>query len=254
MLFSDRVDRRLKLGLGVLAMVLLAGLALQVSLFLEVRSLKRDVAEIRMSLPPFGRSRGPAAPPPIPTEPVSLAGAQTKGDANAKVAVIEYTDFQCPYCASFVNSGFRQLDDAYISTGKILFAFRNLPLTNLHPDALKAAEAGQCAARQGKFWEMHDLLFEAPHNLKEPSLLERARKLRLDIAAFETCLKGSGTVPVRQEMSAARALRITGTPTFLIGTLQADGNVKVTHRMSGFQSFAAFQDVLEPLLAGTASR
>jgi protein-disulfide isomerase len=106
--------------------------------------------------PVAAREARPA--PPLPTEPVSLDGAALKGSSSANIAIIEYSDFQCPYCAKFVRDTFPLLNRRYIETGKVLFAFRHLPLDNIHSLAHRAAENAECARQQGKFWEMHDAL------------------------------------------------------------------------------------------------
>jgi protein-disulfide isomerase len=83
-----------------------------------------------------------------------------KGDPKAKVTIFEYSDFECPYCARFYSDAYKQIDEKYIKTGKAKIVFKDFPLTSLHPNAVKAAEAARCAQDQGKFWEMHDKLFE----------------------------------------------------------------------------------------------
>jgi protein-disulfide isomerase len=92
----------------------------------------------------------PPPPPPtprLPVEPISIAGAALKGTASAPVAIVEYSDFECPYCATFVRTTFPDLDREYIATGRVLFAFRHLPLETIHKRAFRAAEASECANR-----------------------------------------------------------------------------------------------------------
>ncbi|MDQ3239204.1 MAG: thioredoxin domain-containing protein [bacterium] len=83
-----------------------------------------------------------------------------RGDDNAKVTIIEYSDFECPYCAKFYSETQKAIEEKYIKTGKAKLVFKDFPLTNIHPNANKAAEAARCAQEQGKFWQMHDKLFE----------------------------------------------------------------------------------------------
>jgi hypothetical protein len=119
--------------------------------------------------------------------PVSLAGATLQGSPSAKVAVIEYLDFECPYCGKFARETLPALDAGYIRTGKVLLAVRHYPLPN-HQLAVKAAEAAECAGEQGKFWEMHLRLFQEPRNLHDRVLLSHAQPLA-DSSRFEACLK-----------------------------------------------------------------
>ena len=98
---------------------------------------------------------------PIPAEPVSLEGAPILGAAAAKVAIIEFSDFECPYCARFFQDALPELRAKYIDTGKVRLAFRHLPLP-MHQRARAAAEAAECARRQSRFWEFHDQFFTNP--------------------------------------------------------------------------------------------
>lgn len=89
------------------------------------------------------------------------ASGQSKGPSDAKVTLVEFSDFQCPYCASFYSATEQQIMKDYVESGKVRFVYKHFPLTTIHPNAQKAAEASECAGDQGKFWEMHDLLFNA---------------------------------------------------------------------------------------------
>src|SRR5215510_15815847 len=100
----------------------------------------------------------PPAPVPLPTKAISLNGATLQGDPKAKVALIVYSDFQCPFCARFGKDSLPGIQARYVKTGRVLVAFRQFPL-NIHAFARKAAEASLCAGKQGRFWEMHDQLF-----------------------------------------------------------------------------------------------
>src|SRR5262245_41540414 len=102
----------------------------------------------------FAQRLEPANGQPLrpPLVPVSLEGAVTRGDKSARVAIVEYSDFQCPFCIAFTRDTLPDLEKLYVDTGKVLFAFQHLPLENLHPSALLAAQFASCASRQGKFW------------------------------------------------------------------------------------------------------
>jgi protein-disulfide isomerase len=200
------------------------------------------------------RSPGNPAPgarpqPPLPSQPVSLVGAALKGDVTAPVAVIEYSEFQCPYCGKFARDTLPALVRTYVSGGKVLLAFRHLPLEKMHPAAMQAAQAAECAGELGKFWEMHDLLFQNSARLDVAMFPSLAQAIGLDGEAFADCMgKDLATTKVRQDIGAAEALQVMGTPTFLIGTLQPDRRVKVVRRIQGAQPLSAFSDVTEPLL------
>ena len=192
--------------------------------------------------------------PPLPTEPVAIDGAATRGDANARVALIEYSDFQCPYCASFTRETLPKLTEAYIESGRVLLAFRHLPLEALHSSARKAAEAAECAGRQQKFWPMHDLLFQHPKALDAPNLLAYGTQLGIDVVKYRTCLNGEAAARVQGDLQTAEALSISGTPAFLIGTVQPDRRIKVEARLSGAAPFERFQSEFDKLLPSGQGR
>jgi len=186
----------------------------------------------------------------VPTAIQSLAGAELRGRSDAKVALVEYSDFQCPYCAKFVKETFPALERDYIATGKVLLAFRNLPLPSLHPNAIRAAAVAKCAGRQSKFWQMDDLLFADQRSLDEAGFKRRAHELGLDETAFSQCLASGPIDQIRIDASQATALGISGTPAFLVGELQREG-VRVTAVLSGAKDVAEFKLVIDKLLDET---
>ncbi len=154
--------------------------------------------------------------PPTKTMP-----ARTKGDARAPITVYELSDFQCPFCREFTLATFPEIERDYIATGKVRWIFVNLPLPELHPNAVAAAEVGLCAAMQEKFWPVHDLLFLhqkvwAP--LKEPGsfFLSLADSAGLERKPFEECLSNSTTQPEVRFEAIGSAKVASRTPSFYI--------------------------------------
>jgi protein-disulfide isomerase len=192
-------------------------------------------------------SRTERAAPPLPVEPISLEGAPTSGSPTAKVALVVYSDFQCPFCARFARETLPTLEQQYVATGKVLLAFRQFPL-DIHPLAAKAAEGSLCAARQGKFWPFHDALFGSPQGLDASSLLGHAERLGLNQNAFAECLSGQTAANVASDRQGGQTFAITGTPTFLVGPLVAQGRVKISERFSGALPLAQFQAKLDDVL------
>lgn len=187
--------------------------------------------------------------PPLPSSPLSLTGAELMGSKTARVAVVEYSDFQCPFCSRFARETLPALETGYVRSGKVLFAFRNFPLASLHPFAEGAAEAAVCAGRQGHFWEMHDELFKDQKQLDQPSLFRHAQALRLDAALFGSCLQGEAAAQVQADSQDGQAVGVSGTPAFILGVIQPDGRVRAVKRLSGAQPVRQFQVVLDSLLA-----
>lgn len=191
----------------------------------------------------------PARPEiPVPTEPLSLDGAPTLGSHTADVVVIEFSDFECPYCSRFAEQTMPALKTQYIDSGRVQLAFRHLPLAN-HARARPAAASAVCAARQGRFWPMHDTLFASRQRLADDDLRTHASASGLDLGPFEACLAGDAPLDVERDLEAARALQITGTPTFLIGRRTTGGQVQVTEIIRGAVPLAEFARVLDGLLA-----
>lgn len=146
---------------------------------------------------------------------VSVAGRPSRGPENAKVTVVEFTDYECPFCRRHFNQTYQALLDAY--EGRIRYVVRNFPIATIHPSAPKAAEAAECAFEQGKFWEYHGGLFENAGSLDLESFKKLATNLGLDRARFDQCLEsGAKAQVVRQDIEDGRRYGVTGTPTFFI--------------------------------------
>jgi protein-disulfide isomerase len=221
----------------------------------DVESLRQGQEEIKKTLdeiktmlrdaPAPARPAAPAAPPDVT---IDLASRPVLGSGDAKIAVIEFSDYQCPYCARHTRDTYPLLDEAFIKTGKIRYAMLDLPLRN-HPFAFKAAEAATCAASEGKFWEMHHLLFEKQHALQPDALPTYAAEVGLDRARFEACLEEGREDDVNADLARAREAGVSATPTFLIGWIENGDKVKVAQVIRGAQPYENFERVLTQMLA-----
>jgi protein-disulfide isomerase len=160
-----------------------------------------------------------------------------RGDEKAPVKIVEFSDFQCPFCKA-ATATMHQLLDEY--AGKVRWVFRDYPIANIHPLAPKAHEAARCAAEQEKFWQYHDLLFERSPLLAPPELKQYARELKLDGEAFDRCLdSGKHQAAVASDVREGQRLGIDGTPAFFI-----NGRLLV-----GAQPAAVFQQMIDSELA-----
>lgn len=192
------------------------------------------------------------AEPPLPSEPTSIENALITGEATAKIVMIEFSEFQCPFCAKYFNETEAAIMEKYVKTGKLLIAFRHFPLEQLHPLARLAAEGAECAARQGSFNDMHNQLFRRQPQLSQNTPLEIAASLGLDLRTFRDCLGGPPAAQkVTQDQKLGKELGVTGTQTFFLGTLAADQRVKIVARLSGARRFADFSAAIEKALANT---
>ena len=149
--------------------------------------------------------------------------ARLRGSSKAQLVILEFSDFQCPYCGA-VEPTLKTLLKKY--DGKVSLAYRDLPLRDIHPQAQLAAEASRCAAEQGKFWEYHDLLFANQNKLNREGLVEQARTVKVDEKQFDSCLS-SGKYRAQIEQEAQLGLRagLTGTPGFFINGNMLSGNL-----------------------------
>jgi protein-disulfide isomerase len=174
------------------------------------------------------------------------------GDArSAKVAVIAYEDFYCPFCRSFSETAQPALMAEFVRTGRVLWVFRHLPITNLHPKAPLAAALAHCAGAQGRFWEAHDALFAALGDRREPYAADLAAALGLDEKRFADCIPSADSV-IRADSEEAARLGIRATPTFLIGALDSSG-VVVHEVLVGAVQREDFARALERSLEATSS-
>jgi protein-disulfide isomerase len=123
----------------------------------------------------------------LPSAPIDISKEQFKGAPNAKVAVIEFSDFQCPFCGTYDKDTYPKLLKDYVDIGKIKYVWRDYPL-DFHRNAQKAAEAARCASEQGRFWEMHDRLFANPQTIGATDLPKHAEALQLNASMFQQCL------------------------------------------------------------------
>jgi len=207
-----------------------------------VNEMQKDLQEIKALL----LSRAPAGPQQNVV--LDISNNPSKGEATAKVTLIEFSDFQCPFCARHVRDTGSQIDKEYVSTGKVRHVFMDLPLESIHKVAFKAAEGANCAGEQGKYWEMHDRLFENQNKLQE--LTPHAEAIGLDVPKFDECLKsGRQAASVRQDMAEAQKAGVTGTPTFFLAyTDPKSSKVKTVRRLTGAQPFANFKAEIDKLL------
>jgi len=160
---------------------------------------------------------------------ISPEGHFYLGPKNAKVLIEEYSDFQCPYCGLYVRETLPKIKSEYIDKGLVRYQFINMPLRSIHPAAQKAAEAALCAGKQGKFWEMHDLLFEKQREwATQISPLKTfegyAGQIGLNLEKFRTCLQtGETALQVQNDLTEAAKRGVVATPTFFINGRKLEG-------------------------------
>lgn len=189
---------------------------------------------------------GQTTPQAAPTAPAQSTRFSVESDddpslgpADAPITLIEFSDFQCPYCQRWHEQVFSQLMKDY--EGKIRFIYRDFPLKSIHPQAAPAAEAANCAQAQGAYWQFHDALFSNKYNLSADSYLKYAAELGLDSAAFQQCLDTRQfAAEVENDFRYAEQLGLTSTPSFFINGIP----------LVGAQPLEVFKQVIDQELAG----
>ncbi len=186
---------------------------------------------------------------------VALRGEPVRGDSSARIAVIEYADFECPFCGQYMRQAYPQIVDNYIRTGKVKYFYRDLPLS-MHSHAMVAAQAALCAGDQGKFWEMHDSLFANQAALTENDMANRAKSLGMDPGQLTQCVSSQKySNEIEKSATEAQSMGIDGTPTFFLGVIQDNGNVvKVEKTIVGAHPYQTFKSDLDELLASQSSK
>jgi protein-disulfide isomerase len=231
---------------------------------IEMRNGQAAVLEelkaIRKLLEQGARPGAAAAPGAAEQAELTLRGIDggaVKGDAEAPLVLVEYTDYQCPFCGRHFADTVPSLASEYLDTGKLRYVLRyvlrDFPLESIHPQAFKAAEAARCAGDQGRYWEMHDALFRNQRALGQAQLTHYAKGLGLDVVTFEACLDGRHADAVRADIAEGQAAGITGTPTFFLA-VEGDepGKLKTVQKIRGAQPYAAFKQAIDAALADLA--
>jgi protein-disulfide isomerase len=181
---------------------------------------------------------------------IDVAGAPALGRAEAVVTLVEFSDYECPFCIRHFQQTMPLIDQNYIKSGKIRYVFRDFPIDQNHPQAIRAHEAARCALEQNKFWELHPHLFSPPGSHIPDTLDARAKDAGLNEAAFRACVaSGRATRGIRATANIAGSLGATGTPWFFIGLrdLKTD-KVRVLKPIGGAQPYEQFVIALDAAL------
>jgi protein-disulfide isomerase len=217
---------------------------------IQVTEIQKDLAEIKRLLEDGARAPAAKAAGFRP-QTISIGDSPIKGKVDAPVTVVEYSDYQCPFCARNYRDVMPILQKEYIDTGKLRFVMRENPIASLHKNAMNASSAALCAGDQGKYWEMHNLLFENQKELGVDNLKSFAGTIGLDTASFNECLDGKKTAgQVRKDMASSAKLGMRGTPGFFIGLtdLSDPDKVEASVYLKGAKSIDSFKASIDDLL------
>jgi protein-disulfide isomerase len=212
-----------------------------------LEGIKSDIDGIKKAIE---EGRRPASRQDEQPRPVSIDDDYIRGRADAKLTLIEFSDFQCPFCERFYRETLPLIDKDYIQTGKLRMVYRDFPLVDVHQDAQKAAEAAQCAGEQGKYWEMHDKIFANHAAMRVDDLKKHARGLGIAEDRFDRCVEsGKYAEEVKKDLTDGQALGVQGTPTFFVGLTGKDNTIQAVP-IGGARPYAVFKQMFDRFLEG----
>jgi protein-disulfide isomerase len=218
----------------------------------QAEAILTELKQIRLLLekqqaPNSANAVRPATP--SETAKITVGDNYYLGANDAPLTLVEFTDYQCPFCNQFHRLTFPELKKTYIDTGKIRFISRDLPL-EFHNNALLAARAARCAGEQDKYWELRDVLSSNPNNLSQQAILNYALELSLDTGRLQGCLDSEKyRGDIQEDVKEAHSIGIIGTPGFVLGRT-SNGTLEGI-KIVGAQPFALFDAKIKELLAGT---
>ncbi len=171
------------------------------------------------------------------------------GDVDAPVTIIEFGDYQCPFCKTLYTNAELAIRNAYVAKGLVRFVYRDFPLDRIHPYARAAAEAAQCASDQNKYWEYHDYLFEHQEEIPSLDFVTVAQSLGLDMEQFSLCVTSRKyRAEVEKDYQDGIAAGVTGTPTTFVNGVM----VQIGGKSAGAASYSLFQAKIEEALQSFA--
>jgi len=176
----------------------------------------------------------------------------TRGTGD--IALVEFTDYECPFCGQHARNTVPNIDSEFVDTGQVRHIVFNFPLERIHPKARKAGEAAECAGQQGLYWQMYRHLFANQHSLQEQALIDSAHALGIEPATFARCLAGAMADRITADLKEGRRLGVTSTPTLFIGKVQPDGSIRLTKRVSGAVPITDLRDLIKSMTAATVAR
>ena len=239
----------------ILAIILLASLGINAWTISQLTTVKKGlknqqlkVTKLAEDVKKLGTNPRRPSQPDTPKEVlVKFDDDYIKGDPKAPVTIVEFSDYQCPYCRKFHTEVLPKIDEEYISKGKVRYIFRDFPLS-FHKQAIPAAVAANCAGKQNKYWEMNDFLFANPDKLKTETLIAESTTIGLDKSKFEACVNDKKQKEeVDKDFNDGRKYGVRGTPSLFIGTT-GDGVEMNAIYLRGLRQFDSLKPIIDKQL------
>ena len=218
----------------------------------QVEAMQKDLAEIKTLLKDIKSAPAPrAAGPAFREQVVSTGNSPYKGKSDATVTLMEWSDYQCPFCARHYREVMPTLITEYVDTGKLKIVMREKPIPSLHRNAMNASMAALCAGDQGKYWEMHNLLFDNQRELGVENLKAFAATIGIDTSQFNECLDGKKhNEQITADIRVSDKLGMSGTPGFVVGLTDQNDPDKalMTEYLKGAKPLDSFKAAIDELL------
>lgn len=217
----------------------------------QATQILKELQQIRQIL-----ERQQLAPPPSPfvrgsgpeLVTLKLGNEFSLGRPDAPVTIVEFNDLQCPFCSRFQTGAFPEIKKQFIDAGKVRFIMRDMPLEELHPQALRAATAARCAAEQGRYWEIVEKILANTAQLSSPALDKLVIGTGIDAAPYLSCMESTRHFDaIQQNIASGRAIGINGTPSFVVG--RTNGDTLYGEKLVGALPFSAFEAAIQSALA-----
>lgn len=213
-------------------------------------AIQKELAEIKQLLK--SGARGAPSQPGFKPSDVTIDDAPVLGDSSATVTLMEFSDYQCPFCARHYREVMPTLVKDYVETGQLKYVMRENPIRSIHSRATDASIAALCAKDQGRYWEMHNLMFDDIKKLSNEDLIGHATSLGLDMTQFNSCYESKDYEKrVNDDLAAGRSLGVRGTPAFVLGLTDPDDPNKahMTEFVNGAKSLDEFKRIIDQLIA-----
>lgn len=218
----------------------------------QAKQMLDELKQIRQLLEKQQQGMGnPATPPDDKVNVTFVAGKNTLGKADAPLTLVEFTDYQCPFCQQFHNSAYQQIKTNFIDTGKVRYVSKDFPL-DFHAHAKRAAVAARCAGEQNKFWELRHILIVNADQLDGEKIYNHAKTANVDVPKLRACVDSNKYAKdVEKDMAEGMSAGVNGTPTFVLGRVEKDKLVGV--RLVGAMPYNQFEAKINEFLEQKAA-
>lgn len=214
-------------------------------IFLQMSDMRKQIQQLQKQVAELEKQQAEAHPK---LAPIALKDAEkmSLGKSTAKIAIIEFSDYQCPFCVKHYQTVLPKLRERYIDKGVVMYVIKDFPL-EFHNQARKAALATRCAGEQRQYWAMHNVIFDSHGQITDELIENAAKQQHLNLSVFKQCQSDPKQLAeLEKDMALASKLGVSGTPAFLIGTLK-NHQLLNYQRLDGVQSFDTFESIIKNL-------